>query len=218
MTIHSALGLNCLQTEYMALTGISAQKLKERFEGKLFIIIDEHSMVSARLLSIFEKRLHELRPQSSDVPFAGFFIYMFGDIRQLVPVAELPMYTSPVHITHPDILHGIILFRNMDRYCELTKCQRQRDDQPFIEFLNKLANGKIDDEDYEQLKMRREAAIPEGKKEKFNNAIHLYSKRDDVKEHNFTALRNLNTPVARILAKSGYECSTIKKRWRFGNK
>lgn len=200
MTIHSAFGLNCLKREYTALTGIPAQKLKKRFDGKLFIIIDEHSMVSSRLLSTLEKRLHELRPHCPDVPFAGFYVYMFGDIRQLVPVAELPMYTNPVHIKHPEILHGINLFRNMGRYFQLTQCQRQREDQPFIKFLNKLANGNIDDEDYEQLMLRREILIPEWKRQEFKNAIHLYSKRDDVKEHNLSALRKLNTPVARILA------------------
>lgn len=202
MTIHSAIGLSGTQKEYAELQGIPAQKFKERFDGKLIILIDEHSMISARLLSTLEKRLHELRPQYADIPFAGFYVYFFGDIRQLVPVAELPMYTDPIHVNHPDILHGINLFRGMDKYFELQMCQRQKNDQAFIEFLNRLGDGQITEDDYEKLKLRREANISAIDREHFNNSIHLFPKKDDVAEYNMNALRKLNTPVARIAAKS----------------
>lgn len=123
-------------------------------------------MVSARFLSVFEKRLHELRPQNAEVHFAGFYIYLVGDIQQLIPVIELPMYADLKYVTQPDILHGISLFWHMGKCFELHMCQRQRGDQTFINFLNRLATGKIDDEDYEQLKLSREVHIPEDKKKR----------------------------------------------------
>ncbi|XP_067136070.1 uncharacterized protein [Centruroides vittatus] len=56
-----------------------------------FIIIDEMSMIGARMLYMNERRLNEINPEK-DEPFGGFVIYLLGDFRQL-PLLKILLST-----------------------------------------------------------------------------------------------------------------------------
>ena len=86
-TIHSAFSIAINNHPYIPLEGVALNKFRNRLEKVLFIIVDEHSMISAHLMGIMEHRLHEIHSESPDVNWAGMFMYFLGDIRQLVPVA-----------------------------------------------------------------------------------------------------------------------------------
>lgn len=213
-TIHSAFGIPVNRKPYEQLNGPALLRFTNRFRNVKFLIIDEHSMISARILSFIEKRVHEIHPNEPDQLFPGLFVYFFGDIRQLVPVLDLPMYIDPTNITNPELLYGINVFRNFEKYVELQLCQRQKGDNNFSEFLDRLANGDITDTDYAMLCARRESVLSLQEKQKFENAIRLFRKNDDVDAYNEYILRCTNLPVARIVAKSSgnFEPNTKKDR------
>lgn len=214
LTVHSAFQIPVNRKPYEPLQGASSTKLINRFRDVKFLILDEHSMVSARLLSFMEKRMHEIHPNCSEQLFAGIFVYFFGDVRQLVPVAELPMYMNPTNVNSPEPLYGINIFRNFDKYFELRICQRQKGDNLFIEFLNRLGDGNITDEDYELISQRREAALSPSERASFNDAVHLFRKNDDVDEYNESILRKNNQPVARIIAQGKNDFTATNKKDR----
>ena len=58
-----------------------------------FIVIDEMSMVGARLLHLIDRRCRDIFPNIAE-SFAGLHVYMFGDFRQLPPVKDAPLYND----------------------------------------------------------------------------------------------------------------------------
>ena len=210
-TLHTLFHLPINRESYSPLEGPSATNFSDTFLNTRFIIIDEHSMISAQQLSFIEKRLHELRPKAKDKLFAGFYVYFFGDVRQLIPVAAQPMYLSPDKSTDPDILHGISVFRSFDYYYKLSTSQRQRNDNSFFDFLNNLGDGSISPQYYSLPARRRESALTVDDKKSFEKAIHLFQKNDDVNHHNDRVLERFHQPVARILKISDNDCDISTK-------
>lgn len=92
-TIHSFLKIPT-QGESMALRGAALREFQLILRTVRFITIDEYSMIGLRLLYKIHCRLREGTGRS-DQPFGGVFLYLFGELRQLPLVMDVPIYMPP---------------------------------------------------------------------------------------------------------------------------
>lgn len=123
------------------------------------VVIDEVSMVRVDMLEAIDFLLKKAR--SSDLPFGGVQMVMFGDLYQLPPVVisrELQKYFT-------DTYGGVYCF-NADSWkaanpeiVELSNIFRQKDGQ-FIDLLNTVRNGSVDDTLLIELNKRASVEIP----------------------------------------------------------
>lgn len=93
-TLHSMFQIPVPLCKYKELQGKPLDTLQKNFRNAKFLIFDEYSMIGANLFDLCLKRLSEARPNHKDI-FRGLFIYILGDIKQLVPVIEDPIYAVP---------------------------------------------------------------------------------------------------------------------------
>ena len=141
----------------------------------IIIIIDEISMVLSILLYPFNQRLNEIFEYSDQSPFAGMSVIVCGNFYQLPPVGGLPVYSSTASIKgllNLDLWHKF-------KMTELTEVIRQRDGYQFINILNKIREGQIDEGVELTLKSRffNKLSYPK-------NAAHIFDENKPVEQHN----------------------------------
>ena len=178
LTLHTALALP-VENEYnsnkFSVSGWTLKKLRQKFAYIHTIMIDEISMVSAKMLTLIHERLCTI--SDTDNIFGNFNIILFGDFFQLKPVKE-NFYAFENHLLWPHF-KPFILKQNM----------RQSSDQPFIELLNRARTASLTSEDITILKSHMTQSISH-LPDFHNNALHLLSKRQKVCEMNSRILRN----------------------------
>ena len=121
------------------------------------LIIDEISMVRADLLDAIDMTLRRYRRSSR--PFGGVQLLMIGDVHQLAPVVterERP-YMEQVYST-PYFFASKALQRLPYVTIELTTVYRQQD-AAFVELLNHVRVGRIDEATLQALNSRVAAKI-----------------------------------------------------------
>jgi len=130
------------------------------------IIIDEISMVRADLMDAIDYSLR--KNMGSDLPFGGLQMIFFGDLLQLPPIAtkrEVNQYFENryggFYFFNADIIKEINL-----KYIELTKVYRQKDKQ-FIELLDKIRQGELQEHDLAIINRRVNKLAGEGRKDHF---------------------------------------------------
>ena len=178
-TIHSALGIPVTQNKN-ELKPMSAE-LKNKFRNRLWnlkvIIIDEVSMVGAGTLQNIHKRLVEIF--ETDVPFAGRSVLFVGDLNQLRPVMDSPIFDAP-RGRDLSVIAGPVLWQKV-RFFRLEKIMRQKDDQAFAHALNHLATGNLTDEDKElfngRLFPKSSVLVPQ-------SAVRLFHINEKVERYN----------------------------------
>lgn len=123
------------------------------------VVIDEISMVRADVLEAIDFMLKKAR--SSELPFGGVQMVMFGDLYQLPPVVEsreLQKYFS-------DTYGGVYCFNANSwkalnpEIVELSNIFRQKDSQ-FIDILNTVRSGSVDETILVELNKRTSVSIP----------------------------------------------------------
>ncbi|XP_074596436.1 uncharacterized protein LOC141851589 [Brevipalpus obovatus] len=195
-TIHSLLRVPLNIKKMQSLNGEAARKFQSEMKDLKFIIIDEMSMIGARLLNVIERRLRELN-STVDEPFGGLFIYLFGDFRQLPPVKDSPLYASTLFDEMAS--QGKMTFEQFQKFIQLSQTHRQVAPQaPFIELLDNLSNGTFSHEDLCLLNTRSRSYLTDEDLESFRDAIELLSTNEQVRESNENFLRSTGHPVARI--------------------
>ena len=181
-------------------TKLSAQKLHElRLLCKDIhtIIIDEISMVSYETLSFIHQRLTEIkRTDDTEVYFGGLSIIAVGDFYQLPPVRDRFVFQNGRGYV-PASTH---LWRDLFTMVELYTNMRQRNDTNYSEVLNRIRTGDHTSEDIQLLRTRLTSGITNPVQlcdPKFNSALHLLPRKDQVEEYNTQRLLELaqTTPV-----------------------
>lgn len=195
-TIHSALRMPT-SGSLMPLTGENIRSFQLQYKDLNTVIIDEYSMIGLRMLHKIHSRLCEIRGISEE-PFGGFNVYLFGDLRQLPPVRDLPIYTEP---TDDYSRYGLHLVNSFEQKIVLTTVHRQGDDQErFKQCLDRLATGDVTRNDWDLLMTRRISIAP-ANMATFRDSTHLYPTNDQVREHNQRVLASFrNRPIALIEA------------------
>ena len=138
-TLHAAflLPINQRKTDdYIPLSGERLANVKEALGSVKLLIIDEVSMVGADMLLTVHRRLCDI--MTNDEPFGGISILAVGDLLQLPPVAQKPVYALP-----SDEMARIYgsLWQNHFKIVELTEIMRQKNDQHLASLLNHIRIG-----------------------------------------------------------------------------
>ena len=123
-------------------------KLRNILSSTKVILIDEISMVSNYLLLHIHQRLNEIFG-TEDLAFAGLSLIALGDLYQLPPINQRPIYAQ-----YKDALLNISPLWRLFKIAEFTEVMRQKGDTTFIDLLNKVRVGNMDDHAEELLQSR----------------------------------------------------------------
>lgn len=89
-TLYSFFRLALRMSSFDNIPNARLMGLQMSFRYVQYLIIDEMSMVSLRMLWCIEQRCHETHPGRGTYPFAGFNIIIGGDFFHLPPVLAKP--------------------------------------------------------------------------------------------------------------------------------
>lgn len=124
------------------------------------LVIDEISMVRADLMDAIDYLLRQAR--STDIPFGGVQVVMFGDLYQLPPVVndrELHKYFAENHGGYY-FFNAHAWSKQLPKIYSLDTIFRQQD-ETFREILNEIRIGQINGTLLEILNRRVDTDIPE---------------------------------------------------------
>ena len=95
MTLHSALLLG--RSKYSGFQPLSHDRLntlRTKLSHLMLLIVDEVSMVGANMLLEIHKRLQQIKCVSYDAVFGSTSILAVGDLYQLLPVDQAPLFST----------------------------------------------------------------------------------------------------------------------------
>ena len=118
----------------------------------------------------------------SYLKFAGISIIAFGDFYQLPPIQQRTVYAK-----YKDAWLNLSPLWRCFRIAELHEVMRQKEDNGFIDLLNKIrvANINIDDEKFVK---PEDGHYP-------HQAIHIWAENSPVNKHNAFMLSNITKPL-----------------------
>lgn len=181
MTIHawSGVGIKKELSDWDLEAMHEREPLVRRVRGADVLIIDEVSMLDARLLTLVDRALCSLR--HSDKPFGGLQVVFVGDFFQLPPVNKDKEQTKFSFESQAwEDANPLV--------CYLSEQHRQ-DDGLFLQLLAAMRSGELEDEHRELLRTRYEAqGAPE-------LATRLYPHNEDVDRINAQALERIEAPA-----------------------
>ena len=200
-TLHSGLRLD-FKGALKSLSEMTRDSLRKSLEHVTVVIIDELSMIKADMLYQIYSRLQELKQQPS-APFGGVAVLLSGDLQQLGPVMGRFIFEEPYQEQYSNRFKIDSLW-HMFQFISLSRNHRQGEDKTYGDMLNRIRVGEKTDEDITMLTARVGRKHPK-------DAIYLFGKTIDVKEHNSVKLEELPGQVETIDAinihpfQTGYE-------------
>lgn len=194
LTLHSsfALPVNQLSSELVPLSADTVNTLHTALLHMKLVIIDEFSMMGAKMFHQVNCRLKQI--YKSDADFGGMSVILFGDLRQLAPVGDKWIF-APASNEPYSAICGTYLWDKF-RYFELTEVMRQREDKDFAIALNNMAIGEMTNKDVTLIRSREmvgDEVLPE-------LTIHLFRSNDEVDAFNEKKLSEYKTERAVSLA------------------
>ena len=106
--------------------------LRTKLSRLMFVIRDEVSMVGTNMLLEIHKRLQQINGVLDDKVFGGVSILAMGDLYQLPPVGQAPLF-STVSDCYVQLYGSGSLWVDHFLMLELTEVMRQRGDRVFSE-------------------------------------------------------------------------------------
>ena len=149
------------------------------------VVIDEISMVRADLMDAIDYRLRQSR--SSNLPFGGAQIVMFGDLYQLPPIVSDP----ELHKYFADNHGGYYFFNahvwnnSLPKIYELKHIFRQKD-EVFKKILNDIRTKDLSEQVLSHLNSRSSVSIP------VDGVVILATTNSSVSETNHNRLAQLD--------------------------
>lgn len=146
--------------KYKQMSDAVLKTIRDQLRNVALIIIDEVSMISNVTFLYIHLRLSEIfnTADCEDGWFGKKHILLFGDLLQLPPVHEGPVFVK-LSNTDTDKLLGSIgsvdLWRNLFSYDELTINMRQKHDQSYRELLTRIRVGLVTESDTAMLISRK---------------------------------------------------------------
>ena len=168
----------------------------------MLLIIDEVSMVGCNMLLEIYKRLQQIKGVSDDAVFGGVSILAVGDLYQLPPVGQAPLF-STVSDCYEQLYGSGSLWHNNFLMVELTEVMRQRGDGAFSELLCCVRTNICTSDDITILKSREIAADTADYP---SQALHVYRLNADVDKRNSLMLNELAPWSAKYTIKA---CDSI---------
>ena len=141
--------------EYWTLSKESVKMLRQQLQHVKVFIIDEVSMVSSLNLAYIHLRLEEIF--GGDSWFAGKAMIFVGDILQLPPVNDTPVFSnvpSKVMALRVGCMYSVNIWKETVIYDELTINERQKEDKEYSVLLDGIRRGFPSEEAITQLRAR----------------------------------------------------------------
>lgn len=195
-TVHTLCGVwNCkLSTIDMINLPLSGV-VKERLRDCQLIIVDEFSLMGARLLSLLLHRVSKAKNTDSDLSVSLVFV---GDSAQLGAVAQYCLWEEPRPEMDVYSLHGIRVFKSATYKFTLTVNIRQASDAPYASLLSRLHSSTITEDDLDLLESRRSVNLSKSELETFKSSIRLFSTNMSCRNFNYNFLLQSTIPVVEI--------------------
>ena len=192
VTLHSALLLPLGQTKsYVKLSDEKRNVLRSKAGALKLLIIDEISMVGSNLFLQIHHRLCELK--SSQKPFGGVSIIVFGDMFQLPPVLQRFVFKS---VSDPIAKLTGTLWEHFT-FAELTQIMRQKEDFEFANLLNRLRQAAHSENDNKILSERQiDSDCPSYP----SSALHVFPTNEAVDDYNNKMLKALTSKKEVLIA------------------
>ena len=191
--IHSALKIPI--KDMRPLQGQSLAIFQEEMRHIRYILIDEMSFLGPRLFIQIDSRLREAFPENKSSPFGGRSIILVGDLGQLPPVKDKPLYAGNTV--------GKVLWKKFNIVVTLDTIFRQQGNDPkqysFRNLLMNIRNAEPFFDDWELLMSRAGMDLPIEEMSLFNSSLHLFPTNNLVDLHNRQMLKSLNSPIARCV-------------------
>ena len=108
----------------------------------MLLIVDEVSMVGANMLLEIHTRLQQIKGVSDDAVFGNVSILAVGDLYQLPPVGQAPLF-STVSDCYAQLCGSGSLWVDHFMMHELTQVMKQRGNQAFSELLCRIRTNII---------------------------------------------------------------------------
>lgn len=161
-------------------------------------------MVGLGRLSQIDARLRQAKPEAADTPFGGVTILLAGDLRQLQPVGDLPLYSKKGG--HPFQERGRLLYRLFDDLTyQLYQQMRQQgaENEEFKQQLERLATGNFSIDDWKRWSKHDMSQLSENDRNLFvHQATMLCAMKKDMAEFNLYHLKRTGNPIARLNAEN----------------
>ena len=167
------------------------------------IIIDEISMVGNTTLLHIHQRLKDIFATRSSLLFAGISIIVVGDLCQLPPIRKRFVFEN-----YKNDIYNIYHPWKVLKMIELHKIMRQKDDQAFIELLNRIRIGKQTEHDINVIQSR--SILPNDPSYP-TDALHIWAENAPVDDYNKKKLDELSGSVFILKAKDQYP-TNVKKQ------
>jgi len=139
---------------------------------------------------------------------------MFGDINQLPPVKDEPLYSN--RIKGELAVNGKKSYALFKNCAILTQKMRQQTDTRFGQFLDRVKVGECTSDDYTYIRCRgyNDLAVAPNS---FNEALHIFTQNSNCNKYNITKIKTLetdNNPIAVISAEGKFK---IAKKYNLTN-
>ena len=182
MTLHSALVLGTSKYGgFQPLNHDRLNSLRSKLSKLALLIIDEISMVGSNMLLEVHKRLEQIKAVMPDrSTFGGVSILAVGDLYQLPPVCQTPVF-SVAKDSYAKLYKSGSLWIDEFEMIELDEIMRQKDDSAFCELLCRVRTATHNNDDIAILKSRE---IEPNMTDYPQHALHVYKLNADVDERN----------------------------------
>lgn len=177
-TVHSALRVNTTRNiNYMSSESIN--NFRAAFAHVRSIFVDEVSMLGNTILEQIDTRLQQIRCSKKD--YGDFDVIFTGDLRQLKPIFQTPIYNH----NYGQRSKGEEVWKTL-KYYPLEEVVRQSD-QTFSNMLTKIGNGEeLSPEEKSLIESRFIDADIINKTHP--NVLRLFHSREDVKQFNINSI------------------------------
>ena len=199
MTLHSAFLLG--RSKYSGFQPLSHDRLntlRAKLSRLMFVIIDEVSMVGSNMLLEIHKRLQQVKGVQADNVFGGVSILAVGDLYQLPPVGQAPLFSS-VSDCYAQLYGSGSVWVDNFLMIELTEVMRQRGDHAFSELLCRVRTNSCTSDDIKTLNSREITATTVNYP---TQALHVYRLNADVDLQNAFMLNKLAPQSAQFSVKA----------------
>ena len=150
------------------------------------------SFIGPRLFMQIDSWLREAFSEKKYVPFGGRSIILVGDLGQLPPVRDKPLYVGNTT--------GKLLWKDFKKFVTLDTIFRQRGTDPkqsiFRIILTNIKNTVTDVDNWHVLMSQIDSSMDYVEHNTFNLEIHLFPTNTFVNIHNRCMLKSLNTPIS----------------------
>ena len=166
-------------------------------------IIDEISMVGNTTLLHIHQRLKDIFGTRSSLLFAGITIIVVGDLYQLPPIRKRVIFDN-----YKNDAFNLCYPWKVFKMIELIKIMRQKDDQPFVELLNRIRTATQTEDD---IKIIQSRSISPCDPNYPSDALHIWAENAPVHEHNKKKLDELSGSLFILKAKDQYPTNVTKQ-------